>query len=397
MSRQPISHSADLSRLQDEGYELEVRGGFLIVHHVPYLTADGLVEYGVMATALELTGDVTQAPSDHTMRFGGGKPHDAKGRELNIIAGSATETLIDDVVVHHTFSRKPVGTGRYKDYYEKVTTYVAIVSGPVTYVDPKATAQTYAPIESTEENSVFRYLDTASSRAEIQVASEKLKIPKVAIVGLGGTGAYILDLVAKTSVQEIHLFDGDRFSQHNAFRAPGAPSIDELRAAPQKVKYFQAIYDKMRRGVIAHDRYIDEDSVDELGEMTFVFLALDDGLVKKTVVEALERHDVPFIDVGIGVYEKGGFLAGTVRTTTSTSNRRNHVWDQQRIPFSDGNVNNEYSRNIQIAELNAINAALAVVKWKKLFGFYKDLEMEFFSTYDIDGNHIINDDYGHSN
>jgi tRNA A37 threonylcarbamoyladenosine dehydratase len=45
---------------------------------------------------------------------------------------------------------------------------------------------------------------------------------------MGGTGSYILDLVAKTAVMEIHLFDGDDFNQHNAFRAPGAASLEDL-------------------------------------------------------------------------------------------------------------------------------------------------------------------------
>ena len=53
-------------------------------------------------------------------------------------------------------------------------------------------------------------------------------------MGLGGTGSYVLDLVAKTPVWEIHLFDGDAFLQHNAFRSPGAPSLDELEAQPPK-------------------------------------------------------------------------------------------------------------------------------------------------------------------
>ena len=52
----------------------------------------------------------------------------------------------------------------------------------------------------------------------------------------------------------------------------------------------------------------------------------------------------------------------------------------------------EYDKNIQIADLNALNAALAVIKWKKLCGFYRDLEREHFSAYTVDGNCIINDD-----
>jgi hypothetical protein len=45
-----------------------------------------------------------------------------------------------------------------------------------------------------------------------------------------------------------------------------------------------------------------------------------------------------------------------------------------RVSFEDGADGNEYNRNIQIADLNALNAALAVIKWKKLFGFYRDMK-----------------------
>ena len=36
--------------------------------------------------------------------------------------------------------------------------------------------------------------------------------------------------------------------------------------------------------------------------------------------------------------------------------------------------------------------ALAVIKWKKLLGFYRDLENEYFSAYTLDGNSIVNED-----
>lgn len=55
-------------------------------------------------------------------------------------------------------------------------------------------------------------------------------------------------------------------------------------------------------------------------------------------------------------------------------------------------VNDEYAQNIQIADLNALNAALAVIKWKKLCGFYQDFEHEHHSTYTSDGNAMTNED-----
>ena len=72
------------------------------------------------------------------------------------------------------------------------------------------------------------------------------------IVGLGGTGSYVLDLVSKTPVSEIHLFDGDKFYSHNAFRAPGAASIEELENVEYKTDRFANMYGKMRKGIVSH-------------------------------------------------------------------------------------------------------------------------------------------------
>jgi hypothetical protein len=199
-------------------------------------------------------------------------------------------------------------------------------------------------------------------------------------------------LTAKAPVKEIHIFDGDKFLQHNAFRSPGAPWADELRQVPTKVAYFKAIYSKMHRGIIPHEYLIDASNVGELREMEFVFLCIDKGEAKKLIVKKLEEWDIPFIDVGMGIDLTDDALGGILRVTTSTPQKRAHVWEKDRIPFSDGDENDEYSRNIQIADLNALNAALAVIKWKKLFGFYRDLENEHFSTYTIDGNTLVNED-----
>jgi hypothetical protein len=77
--------------------------------------------------------------------------------------------------------------------------------------------------------------------------------------------------------------------------------------------------------------------------------------------------------------------------TASVPSHRRHVWEGQRLSFSEV-VGDDYDSNIQIADLNALNAVLAVLKWKKLFGFYADLEHELCSAYTIDGNHLLNED-----
>jgi hypothetical protein len=236
------------------------------------------------------------------------------------------------------------------------------------------------------------YVDTASSRSHITALSDKLRVGRVAIVGLGGTGSFILDLIAKTDVREIHLFDGDLLLQHNAFRSPGAPSAADLEAKPTKVAFYQERYSQMRRGVIAHPTFITAANVDELSTMNFVFLAMDRGVPKRDLVCRLEELAIPFIDVGMDVYEVDGALDGVLRVTTSTPSQLAHVVAKRRIPFADGEAHDEYAQNIQVADLNALNAVLAVIKWKKLAGFYHDAEHEHHSMYTIDGNHLLNED-----
>jgi hypothetical protein len=70
-------------------------------------------------------------------------------------------------------------------------------------VDPKAKATLFRPIPNDEHGSPFKYLNTASSRAGIDALNAKLRSERVAIVGLGGSGEYILDFVAKTEVETI--------------------------------------------------------------------------------------------------------------------------------------------------------------------------------------------------
>jgi len=393
MSHKLISRSTDLKKLRDDGYDLEIRSGFLLVKDVPYVNSGKGVKRGILVSKLILAGDVTARPDDHVAYFVGDHPCRPDGAEIAQIKNSSKEVpLAEGVVVQHTFSAKPKPSGFYEDYYAKVTTYVAILSGPAQVIDPMITAKTFPVVEPGKEEveTVFNYIDTASSRAEINLVTKKLTLENLAIVGLGGTGSYVLDLVAKTPVKKIHLFDGDTFLQHNAFRSPGAPSIDDLKAKPRKTAYLKNLYSKIHRGIVDHAAYVDAGNVEELQKMDFVFLCLDRGTAKKLIVEKLEEFGLPFIDVGMGVTVTDDSLGGILRITTSTPKQRDHV--RNRISFSDGDGGNEYDRNIQIADLNALNAALAVIKWKKLFGFYRDLKCEHHSTYTIDGNLLINED-----
>lgn len=388
MSKQLISHSPDLQRLRDEGYNVTIRADYLVIDGIPYVNAAGKVDYGALASELTTSGDRTTTPGSHQVFFIGSIPYDHQGNALgNLISQQGDIQLGDSLVASCAFSRKPAAG--YPDYYEKITTYALMLEGYARAIDDTATSRSFRPVAADADESVFRYLDSASSRARIGAVTEKLRVPKVAIVGLGGTGGYILDLIAKAPSGEIHLYDGDKFYTHNAFRAPGAARLDELEQAPAKVEYFRGKYDAMRRAIFAHPYHVDDSNIDELRNSSFVFLSIDGSPTKRFIVERLEEFGVPFVDTGMGVYQTGTALAGIVRSTTSLDDERDHL--ARHVSFADAEAD-EYEQNIQIADLNMLNAALAVIKWKKLCGFYVDLERELSSYYTIDGNHLLNED-----
>jgi hypothetical protein len=390
MSLKLINLSPDLKRLREEGYFIQILGGLLVMRDVPYVNAQGKVCIGTLISTLNVAGEVTRTPETHVAYFDGEFPCGSDGKPLNQIAHQSTAIdLGNGVKARHSFSSKPAGG--YADYYQKMTTYAAILSGPAEVLKPGISPQTFRAPED-EENSVFNYTETASDRVGIGALTALLATEKVAIIGLGGTGSYVLDFLAKTPVREIRIVDGDEYLQHNAFRSPGAPTIDELRDAPKKVDYLKGIYSKMHKGITAHAVALDATNLHLLDGITFAFISMDAGEAKKLVVQKLEALGVSFVDVGMGLELVDGTLGGILRVTASTPDKRDHV-HQGRISFAGSGEENIYSSNIQVADLNALNAVMAVIKWKKLKGFYRDLECEHHSTYTTDGNMLLNGDH----
>lgn len=378
MSRRPIALSDDLNRLQNEGYDLDIRDGYLLVRDVPYVTSNRSVKRGILIMQLDLAGDVTIKPKSHVAFWAGEHPCHSDGQKIRAIENSSQPRLLcEGLHANHTFSAK----AGYRDYHHKVTSYIARITGEANKLDPDADARTYPAIPAEDGSSPFKYVDTASSRAGIVGVNGKLARQKVGIVGLGGTGSYLLDLVSKTEVAEIRVIDGDRFSQHNAFRSPGAPTLEELQAKPQKAQRFGTIYSNMHNGIVVHDVFLNESNLDFLEGLQFVFLCLDQGTAKRMVVDRLTANRTPFIEVGLGVVPTDGQLGGIVRVTASTPETR-----EQAVPhicYSEDDAANEYTTNIQIAELNALNAALAVIQWKKIFGIYQDSAKAVYTGYAI--------------
>ena len=375
MSHAPIARSPDLRCLQDEGYTLRiVDQAYLLVDNVPYVTAQGDVHEAMLVMNLALSDDVTVPPDTHVAHWTGKFPHRANGEKLIALLqeGAGTSSLSDSLPPGFQFSAKP-DSGAYTDYHHKVTTYVEILGREARQLDPEATAQQWkVSTDHEDDENVFHFADTASVRQNTTDLSRKLQPERVAIVGAGGTGSYVLDFVAKTWVQEIHLFDDDPFLQHNAFRSPGSFAREEIEGGPIKASLHAGRYASMRKGIVARAACIDDTNVQQLGDFDTVFLCMDGHPIKGKILEVCLAHDSLLIDVGMGLHRANDSLAGTLRTTAFHSGHRDHAVHCMDLAGDD--AEGEYHRNAQLAELNALNAALAEIKWKKFRGFYNDLE-----------------------
>jgi len=385
MSTAPLVRDADLGRLLEDGYDVRIEGGHLVVQHVPYVTTGGTVGYGALAYPVTVSGDQIVSSTDHRLWFAGTVPCDEQGKPL-VIATAEQRFVTDELQASFMLSSKPAAG--YTDQYDKVTAYVRIVSHPAQALDESMTATPGGAWQEVEDGLPFVYRDTASTRAGLADLNRAYRGLRIVIVGLGGSGSYVLDQVAKTPVAEIVLIDGDLFDNHNAFRAPGAASLEQLRARPTKAAYYAELYGHMHTAITAVPDYLSEENLSLLDGADFVFVAMDDAEAKQPIVAHLTTLGVPLIDVGMGVEEIDGRLSGLLRTLfvpagTTLEQAMRHI-PKPAVERDD------YNRNIQVADLNALNGVLAVLRWKRHLGYYADGTEETLSTYSIYTNEVSN-------
>lgn len=366
-----VSHNDDLRRLVEKGYAVAFDSNCLVVRDIPYLVHNRELRIGAIVAKLEFIDNEHVKQTDHQIFFAGSMPHGLDGKPMpNLGGGPAQIALSDaskDVVVERSFSNKPKATGAFQDFFEKIESYVGIISGPAIELHG-ANPYTFRVVkEVVAEESIFKFHDTLTSRAEITDLSVKFKNDVVAVIGLGGSGAYVLDFLVKMPVREIRGFDLDPFHVHNAFRSPGR--LDPTELGKTKADVYRSRYDNFRTGLTIVPKFIDASCAEDLDGVTFAFVCVDKGPSRAAIFDLLIAKGIPFIDVGMGLSRKKGPLNGMLRVTYYSSEHAQKLRDKGLAELTD-DPNDLYRTNIQISELNALNACLAVIRFKQLRGFY---------------------------
>ena len=84
MSQKLFDRNADLRKLREEGYAVQMRGGFLLMR-VPHVGPNGEVRLGSLISSLTLAGDVTQRPDNHVVHWDGDYPCNIDGKEIEAL------------------------------------------------------------------------------------------------------------------------------------------------------------------------------------------------------------------------------------------------------------------------------------------------------------------------
>jgi hypothetical protein len=381
----------DFDRLAADGFVVEVRQQHLFLHEVPYVTSTREVKRAsLVCTYVENAGTILP-PDNHQVWWTGDYPCLPNGQPISQIENeNGTRELFPGCTIKFRFSNKPDGLVAFADHYSKLIHYVTVIQSQARALKDVDARLNISPVVE-ERRSPFAYDDTASARSAIQTTSARLALDRVALIGLGGTGSYILDQLAKTPVAEIHLFDGDVFLQHNAFRAPGAATLEDLAAKLPKVEYFARRYSHMHQGIVAHPLNLDTSNLGELGRPDFAFICVDSGPVRTLLMSHLASLGVPFIDVGMSLQmiAQTSKLLGACRVTLCTPSHGEHI--AQFVPTEADGDDALYRQNIQVADMNALNAQLAVMKWKQFLGFYQDDFAAYNLTFTVNTPSLVRD------
>ena len=244
----------------------------------------------------------------------------------------------------------------------------------------------------------FNIPNTFEARAGLGPVQDRIRGQGIAIIGLGGTGAYVLDLVNKTPLQDIYLLDFDVVEWHTFKRAPGAPTAEEIKSVREgrlpKVDYYHSKYTSFRQGIYPHAIRVDSKST--LSEflsahpVDFAFVCIDqltigDSPRQDVVYCALSEAGVPFIDSGVSIMIEEGAVTGAI--TTSFYEAGSMTW-MDAIPNAkiEGDISGYH--NVQLPEVNALAAALAVMEWRRRTGQYVSHSTSFLHKFRLESTTV---------
>ena len=381
------------------GFTVIVEADVIRAVGVPCLLREGVVSTCTIAKSYD---PESEKPNDriggaaHAVRITPDQVHD--GRVYH-----ADETPIESHIGGdgQTWSNISIRKGSPNSPEDDVSARDVIHRYAKQIVGAVSAAGYYAPA-SLAVPSPFLIPNTFEARSEIGPVQDRIRTQRIAIIGLGGTGAYVLDLISKTPVAEIHLLDSDDLDWHNFMRAPGAPTAEEIESHREKplckVDYYHSKYASLRNGIHPHAVRLDSPSMFaeflSMHPIDYAFVCIDqrmdsDSPRQDVVYCALSEGKVPFIDSGVSITLDNRAVSGAI--TTSAYAAGSMKW-KVAIPNAKVQGNLPGYRNVQLPEVNALAASLAVMEWRRRTEQYVSKSSSFLHKFRLEIPRIITPD-----
>ena len=354
------------------GWTIEVHQNQISVGEVPYRKKEG--EAGICQLSVETHDDgLSMKAPEHAS----GASHAAKlcgvvdGRAYRADGEPVGNVLWTDGANECVISIK-LDCGEYVNAWHALIVYTVGIAGEV-------------GVEEREQiERIFEFEIEGEDARDMRNWRDRARGQRIGIIGVGGVGLWILDLMSKTEVSEISIWDGDEIEGRNLVRAPGWASQDAI--GKNKAEYYGEHYRRMRKGISVHTEYFQpDDPADAFGDLDFVFLAIDKTEIRTALCEKLEQTGVPFVDVGMGIERRQGRVRGSCQVFYSGEDSGR--W-RIGIPTVEGVGEEEYYE-LQLADLGALNAALAVGTWRRHIEQYEEEKKDWLIRYSIESNELL--------
>lgn len=205
---------------------------------------------------------------------------------------------------------------------------------------------------------------------------------KIAVIGCGGQGSYLLDFLARLGVSEIYFWDGDNYEESNLNRQLGCTlnTIGENKAITLK-RYLETVNDT----IIYHDRdWYFGDKDDDLFDILncdCIIMAADGshnpGLFRDIIKLAIERG-IPCIDEA--VQGMGGFISIVTNKDLSFWDNNTNLWlMQSTMPLEVRDVfSSQPSYKCALIAAECINQMVKYFSENKYCALNSKLEIDLY-------------------
>ena len=376
---------------EQAGFGVEVESGVVRAVRVPCLFVGGVPGTCTVETSYD---PATEKPDN---RIGGdvhavqitidgeydGRVYHADGTPIGNLVGGDGKTW-SNISIKRSDRGRPEPDETAHDLLHRYAKHIVGAVSAAGYSEPAALA---IP-------DPFHIPNTFEARAAIAPVQDRIRGQRIAIIGLGGTGAYLLDFIAKTPVSEIHLLDSDCVDWHTLKRAPGAPTAEEIELVRAgsllKVDYYHSKYAAFRDGIHPHSVRVDSSSMfaEFLSDhpIDYAFVCIDqfadgDSARQDAVYRAVSEAGVPFIDSGVSITLEDSAVRGAV--TTSAYDAGSDAW-KDAIPNAKLDGGAPGYRNVQLPEVNAAAATFAVMEWRRRTGQYVSESTSFYQKFRLE-------------